>query len=82
MHYFYIYDCIRYWYIYLFKSKEETLEIFKHYKNKIENQLDKKIKVEALTEMKNIKYFSMNYVCKIIIFTKLVLLIYLNKMTM
>jgi len=30
-------DCIRYCYFYLFKSKYKTLEIFKHYKNKVEN---------------------------------------------
>jgi hypothetical protein len=38
-------DCTRYYYIYLLRDNDESLEIFKHYKNKIENQLDKKIKV-------------------------------------
>jgi hypothetical protein len=38
-------DCIRYSYIYLLKSNNETLGIFKFYKNKIENQLNKKIKI-------------------------------------
>jgi hypothetical protein len=28
----------------LFKSKDKTFEIFKYYKNKVENQFDKKIK--------------------------------------
>ena len=34
-----------YCYIYLLRSKDEALEIFKHYKNEVKNQLDKKIKV-------------------------------------
>jgi predicted nucleic acid-binding Zn-ribbon protein len=29
----------------LFRSNDETLEMFKHYKNEVENQLNKKIKV-------------------------------------
>lgn len=38
-------DCTRYCYVYLLRSKDEALEMFKHYKNEVENQLDKKIKV-------------------------------------
>ncbi|XXG46721.1 hypothetical protein AAC387_Pa02g1495 [Persea americana] len=38
-------DCIRYCYVYLLRSKDEALEMFKHYKNEVENQLDKKITV-------------------------------------
>jgi hypothetical protein len=38
-------DCTRYCYIYLLRNNDESLKIFKHYKNKIENQPDKKIKV-------------------------------------
>jgi len=38
-------DCIRYCNIYLLKSNNENLEIFKCYKNKVENQLKKKIKI-------------------------------------
>ena len=38
-------DCIRYCYFYLLRSKDETLEIVKHCKNKVEYQLNKKLKV-------------------------------------
>jgi hypothetical protein len=38
-------DYTRYYYIYLLRSKDEALEMLKYYKNKVENQLDKKIKV-------------------------------------
>lgn len=38
-------DCTRYCYVYLLKSKDETLEAFKQYKNEVENQLNKQIKV-------------------------------------
>ncbi|BBN69916.1 transposable element gene [Prunus dulcis] len=38
-------DCTRYRYVYLLRSKDETLEMFKHYKNEVENQLSKMIKV-------------------------------------
>ncbi|XXG85845.1 hypothetical protein AAC387_Pa11g0861 [Persea americana] len=38
-------DCRRYCYVYLLRSKDEALEMFKNYKNEVENQLDKKIKV-------------------------------------
>ena len=35
----------KYYYVYLLKSKDETLEKFILYKNEVENQLNKKIKV-------------------------------------
>ena len=38
-------DCTRYCYVYLLRSKDEALEMFKHFKNEMENQLDIKIKV-------------------------------------
>lgn len=38
-------DSTRYCYTYLLRSKDEALEMFKHYKIEVENQLDKKIKV-------------------------------------
>ena len=38
-------DCIRYCYVYLLRNKDEALEMFKHFKNEVENQLDRKIKV-------------------------------------
>jgi hypothetical protein len=41
----FINDCIIYYYIYLFRRKDETLEMFKYHDNKVENQLDRKINV-------------------------------------
>ena len=38
-------DSTKYCYVYLLKSKEEAIEKFVLYKNKVENQLNKKIKV-------------------------------------
>jgi len=38
-------DCIKYYYVYLLKSKDEVLEMFKHFKREVGNQLSKKIKV-------------------------------------
>ena len=38
-------DCTRYSYAYLLRSKDKDLEVFKHYKNEVENQLSKKIKM-------------------------------------
>ena len=37
-------DCTKYCYVYLLKSKDETLEKFIFYKNEVENQLNRKIK--------------------------------------
>jgi len=36
---------MRYCNIYLLKSEYKTFEMFKYYKNKVENQRDKKLKV-------------------------------------
>ncbi|KAL5708533.1 hypothetical protein ACHQM5_019321 [Ranunculus cassubicifolius] len=38
-------DCTRYCYVYLLRSKDETLEKFKEYKLEVENQLSKTIKI-------------------------------------
>ena len=38
-------DSTKYYYVYLLKSKDEALEKFILYKNEVENQLNKKIKV-------------------------------------
>ena len=38
-------DCSRYCYVYLLRSKDEALEKFMHYKNEVENQLGRRIKV-------------------------------------
>lgn len=37
-------DCIRYCYVYLLRSKDEAIKMFRQYKSKVENQLNKKIK--------------------------------------
>ena len=38
-------DCTKYCCVYLIKSKDEVLDKFTLYKNEVENQLSKKIKV-------------------------------------
>ena len=38
-------DCTRYCYVYLLRSKDEALEMFKLYKTEVENQLGKTIKM-------------------------------------
>ncbi|GJW82150.1 putative nucleotidyltransferase, ribonuclease H [Tanacetum coccineum] len=38
-------DSTKYWYVYLLKSKDEAIDKFILYKNEVENQLNKKIKV-------------------------------------
>ena len=38
-------DCTRYCYVYLLRSKDEAIKAFMQYKNEVENQLNKKIKV-------------------------------------
>ena len=38
-------DSSRYCYVYLLRSKDEAVEVFKHYKLEVENQLSKKIKI-------------------------------------
>jgi len=43
----FINDCRRYCYIYLLKRNDGVLEIFKHYKNEVENQLNKNTKVSS-----------------------------------
>jgi hypothetical protein len=40
----FIYDCTRFCYVYLLKSKDEALYYFKIYKAEVENQFEKKIK--------------------------------------
>ena len=37
-------DCTKYCYVYLMRSKDEAIEMFKLYKNEVENQLSTKIK--------------------------------------
>ena len=47
-------DDSRFTYIYLIKSKDETFDVFKCYKSKVENQKEKKIKFFAVIEVVNI----------------------------
>ncbi|GKB66278.1 pol polyprotein [Tanacetum coccineum] len=38
-------DCTKYYYVYLLKSKDEAIDVLILYKNEVENQLNKKIKL-------------------------------------
>lgn len=38
-------DCTRYCYVYFLNGKNEEIDMFRQYKIKVENQLDKKIKM-------------------------------------
>lgn len=38
-------DCIRYCYVYLLKSKDKALDVFKHYKTEVGNQVGKRIRI-------------------------------------
>nr|CAD41546.2 OSJNBb0091E11.16 [Oryza sativa Japonica Group] len=49
-------DCTRYCYVYLLKTKDETLHYFKIYKAEVENQLERKIK--RLRSDRGGEYFS------------------------
>jgi hypothetical protein len=49
-------DCTRFYYVYLMKTKDETLYYFKIYKTRVENQLEKKIK--RLRSDRGREYFS------------------------
>jgi hypothetical protein len=51
--------------------------MFKHYKNKVENQLNKKIK-----DNKNIKHQLVNFVFKMLLSIKLLFFIHHNKITL
>ena len=47
-------DCTRYCYVYLLRSKDEALDVFKQYQTEVENQLGKRIK--TLRSDKSEKY--------------------------
>jgi hypothetical protein len=51
--------------------------MFKHYKNEVENQLNKKIK-----DSKNIKHQLMNFIFKMVLLIKLLFFIHHNKITL
>ena len=57
-------DSLRYCYVYLLRSKDEAVEVFKHYKLEVENQLGKKIKIIRVTEEVNMMHLLMNFVHK------------------
>lgn len=38
-------NCTKYYYVYLLKSKGKVLETFKNYKNEVEDQFSKRIKI-------------------------------------
>jgi hypothetical protein len=54
-------DASRYCYVYLLKTKDETLNCFKTYKAKVENQLKKKINVLGPIMVVNISLMSSTY---------------------
>ena len=66
--------------MYLLKSKDETIDIFKYYKNEIENQLDKKIKTIRSDKGESTIYLLMSFIKSMVLFIKLQLLIHLNLM--
>ena len=73
-------DCTRCYYVYLLKSKDEAIEAFIQYKNEVENQLNKKIKV--LRSDRGGEYESplVSSVYSIVLFIKPLHLIHLSKM--
>jgi hypothetical protein len=54
-------DASRYCYIYLLKTKDETLNYFKTYKAEVENQLEKKSNILGMILMVNISLMSSTY---------------------
>ena len=55
-------DSIKYCYVYLLKSKDKAIEKFVLYKNEVENQLNKKIKVlsEVVSMNRHLLTFVLN----------------------
>jgi hypothetical protein len=63
----------------LLRSKDKALEML-HYKKIFESQLNKKINIIKNDRDENMKHYLVNYVFKMILSTKLLLLIQHNKM--
>jgi len=63
----------------LIRSKDKALEML-HYKKKFESQLSKKINIIKSDRDENMKHHLVNYVFKMILSTKILLLIQHNKM--
>jgi hypothetical protein len=54
-------DASRYYYVYLLKTKDDTLNYFKTYKAKVENQLEKRSNILGLIVVVNISLMSSTY---------------------
>jgi hypothetical protein len=63
----------------LLRSKDKALKLL-HYKKIFESQLNKKINIIKNDRDENMKHYLVNYVFKMILSTKLLLLIQHNKM--
>ena len=63
----------------MLRSKDKALEML-HYKKIFESQLNKKINIIKNDRDENMKHYLVNYVFKMIVSTKLLLLIQHNKM--
>lgn len=58
-------DCSKYCYLYLLHSKDETCNVFKTYKAKVEIQLEKKIKVLRLDRGREYESSSLYEFCEV-----------------
>jgi hypothetical protein len=63
-------DCTRYCYVYLMRSKDEAVNMFIHYKNEIENQLGKNIKMLRSDRGGDMRHRLCSYVLKMASFIK------------
>ena len=73
-------DCSKYYYVYLLKSKDEALEMFKLYKKEVENPLNKRIKILRRDRGGEYEYPFEGICAKYGIITRPLLHIHLNKM--
>ena len=63
-------DNTKYYYVYLLRNKDEALEKFMHYKNLVENQLSKKIKISRSDKGGQYETSFDNFVKNIVLFMK------------
>ena len=73
-------DCTRYCYVYSLRSKNEAIEAFMQYKNEVENQLNKKIKVLRSDRVGNINHLLVSSVYSMVLFIKPLHFIHPSKM--
>ena len=73
-------DSIKYHYVHLLKSKDEAIEKFVLYKNEVENQLNKKIKVLRSDEVVSMNRHLLTFVLNMGLYMKPQHLIPLNPM--